>query len=289
MAYNTQQQERFFQTKRIQVVESHLSSYGNARSWMVIRRDMYPVPSKIHQCYFRASVSEKDAGVRRYGFWSDELAAQPKNIAKSSAHNKSDAIRIAKTEAVRLSLPFDPTRDLIGEAEFENGPEQSCVACHEQTRVRSHLPVVCDKCKTALPVGRDRLAGCGMFGIEAHDLVQYFAHAEDDPERGSTTLAKLLLQLAGSALLHPQAYEDTRRRVLRGDDRASFEGRWVYGCYLSDDQAALIEQTVAHIRKMIDAARTSGQKDGESILRGLAAGRMTVEEFNKITIHKPEE
>jgi hypothetical protein len=280
MRYDAKRQEKFFQTRRIQIGASPLERYARSFKYVVLHRDVIRDPQKYVRWY-RIVADDEMAGC-----WSDQIPTPEPRWERPREYifNKQVALRIAQREAVRLNLPFDPKTDALALDDIDAGPLQACFVCHAMTDHRSHQPIICEQCQTAYAAGQIAATERAQYGIESCDLLPYFL---DGNQRAmSMDLAAMLLRLAGSQLLNALEYRERGNvariiRFERDNDR-----NWVYGAYLTPAQAENFEQIIKFIRDLLDNARAVGQRRGESVLLQLASGDLSVNEFNARTIGK---
>ena len=284
MSYNAKKQEKFFQTRRIQIGEHRERGAKRPNKYTVLMRDVIRDPAK-YVCWYRIQVAPSDETA---GCWSDRIPS-PEPIwahPRGYVYRKYDALAIAQREALRLNLPFDPKTDVLDMEEIQPGPLQNCLVCGESAGKRAHQPLICERCKSALAAGQDALQmqARQLVGIEARDLLPYFLSG--NKWEMSLGLAATLLRLTGAQLLDLLDYPQrgSAARIIRSEQPN--DGNWVQGTYLSDGQADLFEQAIRQIRALLDNARAVGQGRGESLLLGLASGDLSVAEFNDRTIHK---
>jgi hypothetical protein len=279
MSYDAKHQEKFFQTRRIQIGASPLERYARSFKYVVLHRDVIREPQK-YVCWYRIVSDNATAGC-----WSDQIPApEPRwERHREFGYNKQAALKIAQRETVRLNLPFDPKTDALALDDIDAGPLQACFVCHAMTEHRAHQPIICERCQTAYAAGQIAATERAQYGIEARDLLPYFLSGNEWAM--SMDLAEKLLRLAGSQLLDALEYRERGNvariiRFERDNDR-----NWVHGAFMTPAQAENFEQVVKFIRDLLDNARAAGQRRGESVLLQLASGDLSVNEFNDRTIH----
>ena len=207
MPYSAQDQEKHFCTVRIQVVEERLR-----KNWYVVQRD---VVAPIKPTGIVAVLSKYD---RRTG----EREWKSLDYMSGAALYKGEALNLAKAEAIALSLPFDPKRDLVNIKDVEQGPVQKCVACGQDAG-RGRQPIVCQDCLNAIAAGKAALQTTAAGLIEAEDLLTYNA-GDGRRDEASLELANLLAKMAGARVGNRYTYHSREYSV--------FLWVWLFLCWI---------------------------------------------------------
>ena len=270
MSYSAQVQEQYFRTVRIQVVEDKAH-----RDWYVVQRDV--VAGAIVAVLSRY---DRRTGAREW---------KPLGYLGGARLYKGEALNLAKAEAIALSLPFDPKRDLVNIKDVEQGPVQKCVACGQDAG-RGRQPVVCQDCLNAIAAGKAALQTTAEGLIEAEDLLTYNAgDSGGDRDNASMELAKLLAKMAGARIGNRYTYhsrKDVPFIVGNPANRGSFGDKTVYSINLALDVAVAMQQIVDWFNARLDQAYIKGHQAGASVLLGLAAGRTSIDDLAEIEVRR---
>ena len=270
MSYSAQVQEQYFRTVRIQVVEDKLH-----RDWSVVQRDVVAgaIVAVLSQYNRRTGARE----------W------KPLGYLGGARLYKGEALNLAKAEAIALSLPFDPKRDLVNIKDVEQGPVQKCVACGQDAG-RGRQPVVCQDCLNAIAAGKAALQTTAEGLIEAEDLLTYNAgNTGGDRDNASRELAVLLAEMAGARIGNRYTYhsrKDVPFLVGNKANRGSFGDKTVYSINLALDVAAAMQQIVDWFNTRLDQAYIKGHEAGASVLFGLASGKTSIDDLAEIEVER---
>ena len=189
---------------------------------------------------------------------------------------KKDAIAQAKIEAARSGQKFSLKTDLVDYESLRAGPVRNCLICNTNPRY-SWEAFVCEVCLNQVAAGK-ALSGKRLSQlIETRDLLSL---VNDFYSERSTRLADLLLAIAGTRLGEEVNVYDSRKRegaIIVVKDKSDRNGSNLFES--TDDQAAAMRDLVAHVNDLLSIAYQKGRDDGEQLMLRLAAGELTIDEY----------
>lgn len=284
MPYKPADQEAHFRTRRLQILtaDGYTDSTGRARNmtyWLVVR-DPIQKPNKILAFYVlgygRHRQPTKDGW--RWGE-TDNLWDMERESKKLG--NRSVALRLAQQEAVELSLPFDPAKDVLNWTDAIKGVKGNCPACGCQVEARGKGNVLCPDCVRLLALGSAAAADSQrtVYALAYFDLVPYLGRFTSDVRKEfSRQLADALARLAGSSVGEQlESWKTNHDRKIPRPPRSDRDD-YRYAILLSDGQAEAFRAALQVLNELFERYYLEGDQNGQQWLVNLAAGRFRVEE-----------
>jgi hypothetical protein len=248
--------ERFFQTKRIQVL-----THDYRREYRLAIVDMHPVPHIVSEwCRLR--------GDPQRGYWMG-LQEHPDGAIRHHRNTygtKKSATIAAKRQSEALGLAFDPKKDYVPYTDVERGPLQDCWACGKEEVRRSHGPVMCGDCEVALKIGSKASREMIEVALRFTRIVPfYYPDANDDGLRFAELLSDLLSSSEG-----PSDRSSWPMPIIPGGGKTHGPGSKGIGLMVPDPD--LLAAFIAHLGGMFNRAKGQGYQEGRSILESLYQG-----------------
>ncbi len=184
-----------------------------------------------------------------------------------------------------MQLPFHRGKDILDEDEVLRGPAQKCLTCGRDAG-RGFEPVVCENCRAALHTGRRAFGERKLYTVQHRDLLDYLYGSRTTDL--SKRLIELILELLGTRFAGEYtAYGDPDGKPVDTlAHPARKNGRnWEQKVFLTPEQFSDIQALLAHVNEMGAAAHKGGRERGESILLQLAANALSVDDFNRASVH----
>ena len=279
---DAKQREKFFKPYRLQILK--ISDRGRSvrsMGYAVVVRDV--------------TVNGEASIVKVWEIHGRDMGAWMAVTGKPDLHSHNHyflALERAEVAAVREAeiqqLPFNRNRDILAVSDVVQGPTQRCLDCERRVE-RGFEPVVCESCRAALATGRQTFGERKLYVVQYFDLLEYlFGNNTDDH---SKQLIELILNLIGTRLAGDYQYDDPEGQpeaVLVNPERGSGLGGgrgWKQKVFLTPEQFSAIQTLLAHVNVLGKAAQQRGRERGESLLLSLAQNDLSVDDFNKMSVH----
>ncbi len=279
-AHKPNASEKFFQPRRVQVAHYFVSRYNHScdARYAVIVRDMTT----------RVTMESLHQG----GEWKSIIGAEAEHIPGEAFTSKTAALDAAKRAALERQLAFDARLDLVEWKDIFLGPAQRCAACGAETDQRGGDAVVCPDCQVTLDLGRHARAECVAVEIPLEGVMPwgclptYLREDAGGRESRDEVEQQLLAELLGlcGVRFDPENAPhlvDPKFQLLPMGRQPSFSSRQTGRVLMTQEHFERLARALEIMGLLLNTASAYGHANGSSLLRSLAQGSVTADEFDE--------
>lgn len=217
----------------------------------------------VENSWFDCSATQLQTYFNRWR-WEPEIAR---------VHLKTDAVKIARSAAKQWKLGLD---DSPRGSRVLYGPVAHCSLCDASSARRSWEPFHCKPCSRIIAHGQAELEGKLTYALTKHPGTNYRLK-EAGGISAALPMQSMLAQLAGSVIHERRTLAESVAvsGAVGYDEKTGYD----YVVDLAPAQAEAWSALVRWVQDRLAATESAALNEGTQLLRRLASGDLTPEEF----------